>query len=67
MAIYPSYPQQENVTHYGAAGIDDEDKEWQRGGVVGRYLHAYTPEPPQRLKVFSVVCIITNRMIGVCP
>ena len=49
------------MAYSGAAGIDEDDKLSER---QGQYLDHRPPRRPQRLGVFSVVCIISNRMIG---
>ena len=62
MAMHTDYsPQREPQAYGGAADIDEEDKAWERERP---YRHQYIPDQPQRLGVFSVVCIISNRMIG---
>ena len=64
MAAYPSYPSQQPAMNYEAADIDPEDKAWENERP---YLNQRLPRPPQRLNIFDVVCIISNRMIGERP
>ena len=67
MAAHLGFGQQQqpqDFQDYVAAGIDEEDKEWENDGAFGRFLEQRTPEEPQRLEIFSVICIISNRMIG---
>ena len=64
MAAHQTYAHQPAPHAYGAADIEEEDKLWENDGAVGEYLQQRTPRQPQRLKMFSVICIIINRMIG---
>ena len=64
MAAHQPYMQPPAAHASGAADIEEEDKLWEDSGAVGGYLQQRTPRKPQRLEMFSVVCIIINRMIG---
>ena len=65
MATYTAYPPPQ-VLPSGADIDPDDEKIWGNAGVVKQYLKQRTPKAPQRLKIFDVVCIISNRMIGRC-
>ena len=45
-------------------GLNDQDKEYLEAHADPHKIANKPPPPEQRLRLFSVVCFIVNRMIG---